>query len=104
MNDIYTIEQISDMLFPVFKRYSIENVYLFGSYSRGEATAASDVDLYIPKLPEKMGLEYFGMCDDIEQKLNKSVDIVTDNTGFIDDEEKKDFFVSVKKDRVQIYG
>lgn len=104
MNDIYTIKQISEMMFPLFKKYSIENVYLFGSYSRGEATASSDVDLYIPKLPADMGLEYFGMYDDIEQRLQKSIDIVTDNTGFINEKEKNAFFGKLNNDRVQIYG
>ena len=104
MDTIYTVKEISDILFPLFKKYKIDNVYLFGSYSRGDANSSSDVDLYIPKLPENMGLEYFGMYDDIEQKLNKSIDIVTDNTGFKDEKEKTDFFRQINKDRIMIYG
>ncbi|MDR0303918.1 MAG: nucleotidyltransferase domain-containing protein [Chitinispirillales bacterium] len=31
----------------VAKKYEIEEMYLFGSYARGDATKKSDVDFYI---------------------------------------------------------
>lgn len=34
------IRQIKNTIVPVVKNYDINKVYLFGSYARGEATAA----------------------------------------------------------------
>ena len=43
----YTIDEISQRVMPVAKRYGLSAVYLFGSYARGEATSKSDIDLLI---------------------------------------------------------
>ena len=37
----YTIDEISQRVMPVAKRYGLSAVYLFGSYARGEATSKS---------------------------------------------------------------
>ena len=36
---VYTIEEIAELIAPVAKKYNIPKVYIFGSYARGEATA-----------------------------------------------------------------
>ena len=48
-NKIYSISEIKDIVSPIAKKYGVENVYLFGSYARGEATPDSDLDLRIDK-------------------------------------------------------
>lgn len=40
-----TIEEIRDKIAPVAIEYGLRQVYLFGSYARGEANEDSDVDL-----------------------------------------------------------
>ncbi len=42
---IYTIKEISKRIAPVAEKYHLPAVYLFGSYSRNEATENSDVDI-----------------------------------------------------------
>ena len=42
-----TIERIRNLIKPVCDEYPINKVYLFGSYSRGDAKESSDVDLRI---------------------------------------------------------
>ena len=43
---VLTIKQIKDRIKPVMEKHGIRDVYLFGSYARGEATNKSDVDIY----------------------------------------------------------
>ncbi len=99
---IYTIDEISDIIVPILNKYKIEKAYVFGSYARGEATSESDIDLYIPLLPYKMGIRYFGMYEDIQNAIEKRIDVITDNTTFNSDEEKKCFFASMNKDKEAI--
>ena len=41
--EIYTIDEIRQIVKNLTVKYDIENVYLFGSYARGEATEKSDI-------------------------------------------------------------
>ena len=48
LKKIYTLDEIRDISFPIFKRYpSIKEAYLFGSYARGEAKPNSDLDIML---------------------------------------------------------
>ncbi|MGM9778562.1 MAG: nucleotidyltransferase family protein, partial [Prevotella sp.] len=52
-----------------------------GSYSRGEQTKDSDVDILV--LLDKsrpIGLKFFGMWNDLEELLGRKVDLVSDGT------------------------
>lgn len=60
-------------------RFAVSRISLFGSYSRGEANAASDVDLLVDFLPEARPT-YFSLGrlnDFLEAALGKRVDLVT---------------------------
>lgn len=57
----------------------IGELYLFGSYARGEATADSDVDLLADPTSPDGGIgfrPYFGALSLIEDRLGKRVDLV----------------------------
>lgn len=73
---IYTTSEIAEKVRPIAKAYGIDKVYLFGSYARGEATEASDIDLYV-ELSKPLGLRYCSFFSDIEESVGKSVDIIT---------------------------
>ena len=45
--DVYSINQIQNIVAPIAKRYNVNSVYLFGSYARGEQTSESDIDIMI---------------------------------------------------------
>jgi len=66
-------QQIADY----FKMQPVLKAWLFGSCSRGEETALSDVDILVQLDHSKpIGLKFFGMWSDLEQLLNRKVDLV----------------------------
>jgi len=74
--DIAEIQKVAGSL---AKAYGVPKVYLFGSYARGDQTATSDVDLKIDVRGTSFGLlELIGLKEDLEKKLNKKVDLVTE--------------------------
>lgn len=77
----------------------IKKVYLFGSYSRGEETEESDIDLRIEydnhfNLFDLSELSYL-----LRQKTGKKVDVATQKPSQMDPE----FYNSIKKDEICIY-
>ncbi len=89
------IQKIQDY----FKLKPVVKVWLFGSVSRGEETHASDVDiLVIFDRNAKIGLfEHAEMEQELQQILNRSVDMVTYGTLFPWVRE------NVEHDRILIY-
>ena len=73
---IYSIEEITEKIRPIAEKHKLTEVYLFGSYARGDATEKSDVDLLIDG-NDLGGFKFFGMWDEFEEALGKDVDIVT---------------------------
>ena len=73
---IYSIEEITEKIRPIAEKHKLTEVYLFGSYARGDATEESDVDLLIDG-NDLGGFKFFGMWDEFENALGKEVDIVT---------------------------
>ena len=71
---LYTIEQLKAELRPIFERNNTRKATLFGSYSRGEATEHSDVDLLVDS--GLHGLAFFGLLDDICETLDADVDLI----------------------------
>lgn len=45
--NIYTVDEIRQIMKELSNKYDIRNAYLFGSYARGEATEKSDIDIVI---------------------------------------------------------
>ena len=70
----HQIQQISDF----FSKQPVLKAYLFGSYSRGEASDASDIDLLVElDYSKPIGLEFIQMQLDLQQLLAKKVDLVS---------------------------
>ena len=58
------------------KRFNVKSMALFGSYARGENTAASDVDILV-ELSKPMGWEIVDLHEYLQQILGMEVDLVT---------------------------
>ena len=77
MNDeIYTIEDIKEMLKEVLKDTEVEKAILFGSYAKNKPTKNSDIDILIDSKGKIKGLKFFAMVDKIREKLDKEVDVI----------------------------
>ena len=86
--NVLSIKEIKDRVKPVLNKYGINNIYLFGSYARGEAKSTSDVDIYCDKGNIKTFIDQGNLEDELKQALNKEVDIVFDSS-YMDDFFKK---------------
>lgn len=63
-----------------FQNQPVLKAYLFGSYSRGEATDQSDIDLLVElDYTQPIGLEFIQMQLDLQQILGRKVDLVSAN-------------------------
>lgn len=68
--------QVVDKVSPILKRHHIRRAFVFGSFARGTATPASDVDLLV-ELSRPMGLSFFGLQNELEEAIGRKVDLVT---------------------------
>ncbi len=96
-------KKISDLL-PEFRKYfktaPILRAWLFGSYSRGEETASSDIDILVDydRTHSRVSLlQMGGMLMDLSEIAGCKVDLV-DNRGLMEFARK-----SVDKDKILIY-
>ena len=74
--NILTIEQIKERIKPVVAKHKVEDVYLFGSYARGEANGDSDVDLYCSSGDIRTLYDEVDFTDELEAAIGKKVDVV----------------------------
>ena len=56
------------------QRFPVENVTLFGSYAKNEATKDSDLDFVIDTKEQLIGFKLFSLITKIEEAFNKDVD------------------------------
>ena len=64
-----------------FKTQPVLKAWLFGSFSRGEETPDSDVDiLVVLDESQHVGMKFFGMYEDLKALLGRNVDLVTDRS------------------------
>ena len=65
-----------------FKDQPVSKVWIFGSFSRGEETPESDLDLMVSFLPDvKIGLfKFFQIKEDLENLTGREIDLVTETS------------------------
>lgn len=84
----YSLSEIKKIVKPILNSYDIKNIYLFGSYARGEANRDSDIDIYCEKGAAKSFIKQAALIDELEKALKKHVDIIFD-TAKLQDSFKK---------------
>lgn len=63
-----------------FRTRPVLKAYLFGSYVRDEADSHSDIDILVDlDYSQRIGLQFIQMKIDLENLLNKKVDLVSSN-------------------------
>jgi len=62
----------------ISQHYHAENIRLFGSVARGEATDKSDVDFLVSFMPNASLLDQAGMIEELSKLLQRNVDVVSE--------------------------
>ena len=92
---MYTLDQILHILRQhkpeLQRKYPVSGIAVFGSYARGEATAASDLDIAVD-INGPMGLSFVAMANEIENLFGIKTDVVPRRSI------KPEFLPSVEKD------
>lgn len=74
-------EAMKQIISSYFKTKPVLKAWLFGSFARGEETPTSDVDILIMlDYSQPIGMEFFGMYEDLKELLGRNVDLVTDRS------------------------
>ena len=93
----YTIDQLQQIISPIARAYGVRSVSVFGSYSRGDATVSSDVDLKIEKGALRTLFQLSGFRLAVEDALQLPVDLVTSESS------DQAFLQMIGKEEVLLY-
>ena len=77
MNKINILDYLKDHYQEFQEKYNIEQIGLFGSYARDEATKDSDIDIFV-KMPPKL-FDMVAIKEQIEEGLHTKVDIIREH-------------------------
>ena len=69
-----TVDEIRTVCNEILKDYPVQYCYLFGSYAKGKASAASDVDLLISS--GITGLRFYELTEKLREALHKKIDLL----------------------------
>ena len=93
----YSIDELRRIITPIAQEHGVESVSLFGSNSRGTASADSDVDLKIEKGRLRSLFQLGGFRLAVEDALKLSVDLITSEAS------DPVFLDSIGRDEVLLY-
>ncbi len=77
MNTLTQIQALLQANLPLLKqKYPVDSLGIFGSYSRGDQTEESDIDILID-YHGKMGYNFIELAEELERITGKKVDLVS---------------------------
>lgn len=97
-NNIFTIRDIQNLVKPIAEKYGVKEIYLFGSYARGEANESSDLDFLVFGGDGFKPTMIFSLAEDLREVLKKDVDVFEIN----EINENSDFYKAVMKERLLV--
>jgi len=74
------LDEIKEKIIPVLRRYDVKRASVFGSFARGEEKEESDIDILVEFKGEKSLLDLAGLKIELEEVLEKKVDVLTYNS------------------------
>lgn len=95
---VFTIKDIISLVKPIAEKYKVNEIYLFGSYARGEADENSDLDFLVFGGENFKFTMIFSLAEELRMVLKKDVDVFEIN------EINKDsnFYNRIKRERLLI--
>lgn len=97
-SNIFTIEDIVSLVKPIVKKYRIKEIYLFGSYARGEADENSDLDFLVFGGENFKLTMIFALAEELREVLKKDVDVFE----ISEINEDSDFYNAIMKERLLV--
>ena len=97
-NQIFTIENINRLVKPLADKYRVKEIYLFGSYARGEADADSDLDFLVFGGEQFKRTLIFALAEELRETLKKNVDVFEIN----EINKESDFYKTIMKEKVLV--
>lgn len=97
-NDIFTIKEIKNIVKPIAEKYRVKEIYLFGSYARGEANENSDLDFLVYGGERFKLTMIFSLVEELREVLKKDVDVFEINEINKD----SDFYNAIMKERLLV--
>lgn len=99
MNDrIFTIPAIKALVMPIAQKYKVQQIYLFGSYARGDADENSDLDFLVFGGENFKLTSIFSLAEELRDVLQKNVDVFEINEINRD----SDFYQTIMKERLLV--
>ncbi len=74
------LEELKQKAIPILKQAKVKKAAFFGSYARGTYIEESDIDILIEVPRGTTLIDMVGIKQDLEETLQKNVDIVTYNS------------------------
>jgi len=95
---VFTIEEIVSLVKPVAEKYGIKEIYLFGSYARGEADGDSDLDFLVFGGEDFKLTMVFAFAEELRGVLKKNVDVFE----ISEINKGSDFYNTIMKERMLV--
>ena len=95
---IFTIETISNLVKPIAEKYQVDQIYLFGSYARGEAGTDSDLDFLVYGGDNFKLTMIFALAEELREVLNKNVDVFEIH----EINQESEFYNTIMKERLLV--
>lgn len=96
-NEVISLDALKTIAKPIFNKWGIKDIYLFGSYARGDANENSDIDFYCKHGDIKNLYDAYDINEELKEALNKNVDIIFEGTIL-----EKSFEKNLKKDLIKL--
>ncbi len=98
MNKKMSMNDVNSIVKPLADKYRISEVYLFGSYARGDATEESDLDFLVYGGDGFRLTMVFAFAEELRKALNKDVDVFEIHEV----NQNSDFYKNIMRDRVLV--
>lgn len=98
MKTIFTLENINRLVKPLAAKYRVKEIYLFGSYARGEADEDSDLDFLVYGGEDFKLTNILALGEELREVLKKKVDIFE----IREVNQDSDFYKTIMKEKVLV--
>ena len=72
---VLSLNRIKEIVKPIASKYQVKEIYLFGSYARGEATDESDLDFLVFGGENFKLTMIFSLAEELREAFQKNVDV-----------------------------